>query len=60
MVQISLPTKTISDEEQANNVITYLQKHQDAFLAIVIQNGLVTFNNNQLVFANNFDLQVAG
>lgn len=60
MVTISLPTKTISDEEQANNVITYIKKHQDAFLAMVIQNGLVTFNNNQLVFANNFDLQVAG
>lgn len=60
MVAISLPTKTISDEEQANNVITYIKKHQDAFLAMVIQNGLVTFNNNQLVFANNFDLQVTG
>ena len=60
MVAISLPTKTINDEEQANNVITYLQNHQDAFLAMVIQNGSVTFNNNQLVFANNFDLQVTG
>ena len=60
MVAISLPTKTINDEEQANNVITYLQQHQDAFLAMVIQNGLVTFNNNQLLFANDFDLQVTG
>ena len=59
-VTIPLPNNTLTNQSAANNVINYINQNQSSFLNMLIQDGLVTYQNDQVQFASNFNLAVAG